>query len=59
MAIGLYRERKGSGDSARVLYPDGRELDIPRVRYEQSGYEPPFNDLPTRAVYEAAQKTRG
>ena len=36
MAIGLYRETDGWGteDSARVRFPDGSELDVPRSEYD-------------------------
>lgn len=54
MTIGLYRET-GSGEDdefARVRYPDGSELDLPRHEYEATVLEPPFHELPTRAEYE-------
>lgn len=55
MVIGLYRETDGWGnqESARVRYPDGSELDIPRGEYEAGDYEPSFDELPTKAEYEA------
>jgi len=55
MAKGLYRET-GTGENAelaRVKFPDGSELDIPRHEYEAEGHEPPFHELPTRIEYEA------
>lgn len=54
MAIGLYRET-GSGEDdefARVRYPDGSELDIPRHEYDAEAHEPTFRELPTRAEYD-------
>ncbi|WP_165844053.1 hypothetical protein [Phenylobacterium kunshanense] len=55
MAIGLYRETDGWGteDSARVRFPDGSELDVPRSEYDAACHEPPFDELPTRTEYEA------
>lgn len=55
MDIGLYRETDGwgTGESARVRYPDGSELDVPRGEYEAAGCEPPFDELPTKTEYEA------
>lgn len=54
MTNGLYRET-GSGEDdefARVRYPDGSELDLPRHEYDAAVLEPPFRDLPTRTEYE-------
>lgn len=54
MTIGLYRET-GSGEDdefARVRYPDGSELDVPRHEYDASALEPAFRDLPSREEYE-------
>ena len=45
---GLYRD----GDWAQVS--DGNNsIPIPRDRYEDSGYLPPFDKLPTKDAYEA------
>lgn len=44
---GLYRE----GDWAQVT--DGHNaFPIPRERYQNKGYKPPFDELPTREQYE-------
>ena len=54
MPKGLYRET-GSGENdeyARVRLPDGSELDVERHEYELAAYEPPFDELLTRAEYE-------
>ena len=55
MAIGLYRETDGWGnsESARVRYPDGSELDLPRDEYDAAGHHPPFHELPTKTEAEA------
>jgi hypothetical protein len=55
MPIGLYRETEAGGNAeiARVRYPDGSELDVPRSEYEAADHEPPFDELPTRSEYEA------
>ena len=55
MAKGIYRERNGEGvsDSARVDYGAHR-IDVPEARYRANGFEPPFDDLPWKADYEAA-----
>lgn len=55
MAKGLYREADGWGtdESARVRYPDGSELDVPRHEYEAEPHEPPFHELPSKTEYEA------
>jgi hypothetical protein len=55
MATGLYRETDGWGndESARVRYPDGSELDVPRHEYEAEYHEPPFDELPTKTEYAA------
>ncbi len=51
MPRGLFRETGGWGDedSARVQYPDGTEMDVPKSQYESKGYEPPFDSLPMKA----------
>jgi hypothetical protein len=53
MAKGLYRETGGgeNAEFARVRYPDGSELDIPRHEYEAELHEPPFAELPTEAEH--------
>lgn len=55
MAIGLYKETDGWGnqESARVRYPDGSELDVPRDEYEAADHEPSFDELPTKTEHEA------
>lgn len=46
---GQYRD----GEWAQVT--DGsNSISIPRDRYETQGYEPPFDDLPTREAFEAS-----
>jgi len=52
---GLYRET-GAGENdefARVRFADGSELDVERHEYELSAYEPPFDELLSRAEFEA------
>jgi hypothetical protein len=55
MPKGLYRET-GAGENdefARVRYPGGSEMDVPRHEYEAALYEPAFDELLTRTEYEA------
>ena len=55
MAIGLYRET-GAGENdefARVRFPDGSELDVPRHEYESAFHQPPFDELQTETEYSA------
>jgi hypothetical protein len=33
-------------------------LDVPEARYRQNGYQPDYDDLPTREAYEAAKKQK-
>lgn len=50
---GLYRD----GQWAQVS--DGKHsIPIPRDRYEDNRYEPPFDHLPTKEQYEAANADR-
>lgn len=51
-ARGLYRDTDGW---AYVVYDEKNGAPIPRERYEENGYEPDFNDLPTKAEYDSAQ----
>lgn len=50
MTGGLYRD----GDWAQVS--DGKNaVPVPRDQYEAKGYQPAFDDLPTREEYEASR----
>ena len=49
---GLYREPDGW---VRVAYGDKHLIPIPRERYELSGYEPSYDQLPTKDDYERAE----
>lgn len=58
MATGLYRTTTpGSGaEYAFVDYGVGSSIgEIPRPLYEERGYMPAFDDLPTKEEYEARQ----
>jgi hypothetical protein len=52
MTRGIYRELNGWGNqhSARILYDDGDEVDLPEERYRAQGYYPPFDKLPWKTV---------
>ena len=54
MAIGLYRTDDGR---AEVQYYK-HAAPIPRSKYEEKGYKPDFEKLPTEAAYKATQKKR-
>ncbi|MGD9913859.1 MAG: hypothetical protein AB7S80_07245 [Rhizobiaceae bacterium] len=51
MATGLYRDET---DWVMVLY-DKNSMPMSRTDYEDRGYEPEFDKLPTKAEYEAKQ----
>ena len=48
MGRGLWRD----GHWAQVSYEDIERVPISRALYEKRGYQPPFDDLPTKAEYE-------
>lgn len=52
--VGIYRKHGvlGLPNGVRIRNVSGAELDIPEQRYRNNGYEPPFEDLPWRKVYE-------
>jgi hypothetical protein len=56
---GLYRYRyplepqESGAEYACVLYGTVHDEGVSRPYYEQSGYEPPFDKLPTKEEYEA------
>ena len=52
MATGLFQTADGW---AQVNY-GAHTAPIPRARYEESGYQPPFETLPLEADYRAAQR---
>jgi hypothetical protein len=52
MAKGVYRD----GDSAIVDYGTTARMPVPKKDYVAKGYRPPFDELPTKEQYEAAQK---
>ena len=51
MARGIFRT---DDDWVQVDYGK-HTAPVPRDRYEQNGYEPPFEKLPTEDAYRAAQ----
>ena len=52
MASGMFRTSDGW---VQVDY-DGTNIPIPRSKYEENGYQPDFNALPSEADYWAAQE---
>ncbi len=48
MTKGLYRD----GDWA-TIFDGNNAIPIPKARYVQQGYEPPFDQLPTKKEYDA------
>lgn len=59
-ARGLYRTRGVGGLPNDARVSDGTiAMDIPEQRYRDNGYEPPFDDLPWKEDYEAAQARKG
>ena len=52
MGTGLWRD----GHWVQVSYDDREAVAISRHLYEQRGYQPPFDELPTREAYEAARE---
>ena len=55
MPKGLYREPGGwvQVDLGKI------RISIPRKKYEASGYEPPYDQLPTKEEYEKAVSRTG
>jgi hypothetical protein len=51
MPTGMFR----ADGWARVDY-DGNNIPVPRGRYEEAGYKPPFTALPLEADYWAAEE---
>jgi len=49
MGIGLWRDEH----FAQVSYEDLESIPISRRLYEERGYQPPFDELPTKEQYEA------
>jgi hypothetical protein len=47
---GIYRERNGWGTqhSVRVKYDEHQEFEMAEDRYRVRGYQPPFDELPSR-----------
>lgn len=57
-AKGLYRTSTAESGAEYVFVDYGTPSslgEIPRQRYEEQGYEPPFNDLPTKEEYETKE----
>jgi hypothetical protein len=52
MVTGLFRTSDGE---VQVDY-DGVAIPIPRAKYEENGYQPAFNTLPSEVDYLAAQE---
>jgi hypothetical protein len=51
MGTGLWRD----GHGVQVGYEDREAIPISRALYEQRGYQPPFDELPTKEEYDAGQ----
>lgn len=49
MERGLWRD----GQFVQVNYEDMVTVPISKALYEQRGYQPPFDELPTKEEYEA------
>ena len=49
MERGLWRD----GHWVQVSYEDIESVPISRALYERRGYQPPFDELPTKEEYEA------
>jgi hypothetical protein len=57
MATGIYRTKteESGTEHAYVRYGSSAGLEgVTRAYYEEHGYEPPFEELPTKEEYEAA-----
>jgi hypothetical protein len=54
MGIGLWRD----GHWAQVSYEGIERVPISRALYVKRGYQPPFDDLPTKAEYEGHTRKR-
>ena len=54
-ARGLYRTTSSESGAkyARVRYIDKHEMDIPEDRYRTQGYQPEFDNLPSKDEYDA------
>lgn len=57
MTRGIYRTKNGwaDDDSVCVRYPDGLELEIPRIQYVALINNPAFESLPWATEYENFQ----
>ncbi len=53
MAKGIYRD----GNWATVDF-DTHRVEMPRKRYEEKGYQPPFLDLPSKDQYLFGQQKK-
>ncbi len=55
MAKGVYKNKVRDGtEYAAIDYGTG-PIEIPKYKYEQRAYKPPYDQLITRAAYEAQQ----
>jgi hypothetical protein len=52
MERGLWRD----GHWVQVSYEDMEAVAISRALYEKRGYQPPFDELPTKEKYEARNR---
>jgi hypothetical protein len=52
MERGLWRD----GHFVQVSYDDVEALPISRALYEKRGYQPPFDDLPTKKEFDAGSR---
>ena len=50
------RERPRTADGWAQVDYGNNSAPIPRARYEENGYQPPFDKLPLEADYRAAQR---
>ena len=53
MAIGLYRNKVRDGSEYAGVDYGGEPKEIPKERYIMRAIQPPYEQLPTKAEYEA------
>ncbi len=60
MTRGIYKTKNGwaDDDSVCVRYPDGLELEVPRIQYEALINNPSFESLPWEPEYADAQSRK-
>jgi hypothetical protein len=59
MAVGIFRTRtpESGAEYATVQYGNSTQLEsISRLHYELNGYQPPFNTLPDKVLFDEQKK---